>query len=411
MVSLSIAPVRASNGEAASQNGILGAATILRDITEQKQLEARQIAADRMASVGVLAAGVAHEVNNPLMALLANLELALAALESGTHAGTEDLRGQLLDAGNAARMVRDIVRDLNLLSRDEGEVRRPTDVHAVLESAIRISLSDISLRARLVRDLDPVPAVLANESRLGQVFVNLLVNAFQAIPEGDPDRHRITVSTRSAGDMVSISVTDTGMGIPPDVQSRIFTPFFTTKPVGEGTGLGLSICRSIIDRFGGSLTLSSQVGRGSTFVVYLMATSEAPVVLPSRPTRAVSGRRGRVLLVDDDPMILRVLHRILSSRHDVTLASSAHDALDRIADAATPFDLILCDLMMPGMTGIDLYERLSEGEVGPSVPFLFLTGGVFTDKARAFLDVTPVDCIEKPVEADALRRLVAAHMA
>ncbi|ABF87556.1 sensory box sensor histidine kinase [Myxococcus xanthus DK 1622] len=258
------------------------------DITDRKAMQAQLVVSDRLAAVGTLAAGVAHEINNPLAFVLSNLSFlagelhALAPeLPSGRMAELEEV---LREATDGAHRVRQIVRDLRTFSRGDDEVATAVNVQAVLESAITLARSELKLRAQLVRDYCEVPLVEGNEGRFGQVFLNLLINAAQAIPMGQTEQHEVRLSLRSAGDRVIIEVRDTGVGMPPEVRARIFDPFFTTKPVGEGTGLGLSICHGIVTGFGGDISVESEEGRGSTFRVSLPVARRAkePVDPPLR---------------------------------------------------------------------------------------------------------------------------------
>lgn len=388
---------------------VQAAVTVLRDTTAEKAAQAQLMVSDRMASVGMLAAGVAHEINNPLAAVIANLDLAVRDCSDvieqlGGNTQLEDLSEEIGDAVRAAERVRLIVRDLKLFSRAEDEAREAIDVRRVLDSSLRMAWTEIRHRARLVKNYQDVPPVVANESRLGQVFLNLIVNAAQAIAEGRADQNEIRLTTRANGDRVEIDVTDTGPGIPPQVMAHLFTPFFTTKPIGVGTGLGLSICQRLISSVGGEITVDTELGRGTTFRVSLPRrvddVAEAPVEqgpapVPPAPLRA------RILVIDDDEAICRSIKRMLGREHDVVALTLADKALDEIR-AGARFDLILCDLMMPVMTGIDLFNEL--GQVAPeqAARMVFVTGGAFTAKARAFLDQVPNQRIEKPFD---MRRL------
>jgi PAS domain S-box-containing protein len=390
---------------------IVGAVIIARDVTEQRRTEAQLMVSDRMASVGTLAAGVAHEINNPLSAVLGNLELALGETKVlGQRIGTNeigDLQDELQDARDAAERVRQIVRDLRIFSRTEADKREPVDVQRVLESSLRMAWNEIRHRARLATEYNNTPAVEANESRLGQVFLNLIVNAAQAIPEGNAETNRIRVVTGldSAG-RVQVDIHDTGPGIPPEVLRRLFTPFFTTKPAGVGTGLGLSICQRIVTGLGGEIRVQSRVGHGTTFSVLLPASRLDPVVTPLvAPVRRTAIRRGRILVVDDEAMVGATIRRALAAEHDVTTTDNAADAL-ALLDAGQRFDLIFSDLMMPQMTGMDFYERLQINAAEQGSRVIFLTGGAFTQQAQDFLDRVPNQRVEKPFDVAQLRSIV-----
>lgn len=393
----------------------LGGLAMVSDITEQRKLQTQLMVADRMVSVGTLAAGVAHEINNPLTAVLSNLELAIKQIEQRRGADAApwiaEVSDELRDAQDGGKRVQRIVRDLKVFSRGETDKRGPVDLVAVLESALRMTANELRHRAKLVKEFLPIPPVDGDESRFGQVFLNLLVNAAQAIPEGKADSNEVRVRTRQEGDRVVVEVEDTGEGMTADVVARLFTPFFTTKPVGVGTGLGLSICHRIVTAVGGELSVESERGRGTTFRVRLVAASVAvaPPVTAAPVVRSAPGRRGRVLVVDDEPAIGAVLRRHLESEHDVTVTTAAQEALDRVKRGEA-FDVVICDLMMPHMTGMDLYGEIARIAPEQAARMVFLTGGAFTPRAQDFLlDGTKVH-LEKPVDSAALRRVVAERV-
>ena len=414
-VSVSVAETLLSN-EAGEHVGHL---IVVRDVTEQKKLQSQLIVSDRMASVGTLAAGVAHEVNNPLAAIIANLDYI--AEQRGRLLDADDPRdygsflseieAPLTDAAEAARRVRQIVRDLKVFSRSpEAEPRGPISVVTVLDSAVRMAWNELRHRARLIKDYGPVPPVEVNEARLVQVFLNLLVNSAQALPEGSAEQNRVCIRTRAEGDRVIVEVSDTGPGIPPAIISRIFDPFFTTKAVGVGTGLGLAICRRLVTDMGGELGVRSEIGSGTTFRVALPIAGKrsAHPVAPVRPPPA-NLRRGRILVVDDEDLILRAVERILCTEHDIVVSPGAREALALCA-SGEHFDLIMCDLMMPDMTGMDLYVELVRVAPAQAEHIVFLTGGAFTPKARDFLATTPVEHLEKPFEPSNLRAFVQRYL-
>jgi signal transduction histidine kinase/ActR/RegA family two-component response regulator len=396
------------------------------DVTLKKTLESQLMVSDRMASVGTLAAGVAHEINNPLAAVMANLEYIAESIEgatgpsASTYAGRpapmaaglmDEKKAPLGDAREAAQRVRLIVRDLKLFSRSPSEdASGPVDVKAAMESSLGMAWNEIRHRARLVKDYGVVPAVEATEGRLGQVFLNLLVNAAQALPEGRAERNVIRVTTRLAGDRVITEVSDTGPGIPPQIIGRIFDAFFTTKAVGVGTGLGLAICHRIVTDMGGELTVESEVGAGTTFRVALpLAHAEERPLAEAIAQPAVTGRRGRILVVDDEETLVKIVTRLLSREHEVVSTVSAREALE-FCVRGDKFDLILCDLMMPEMTGMDLHRELSLAVPDMANRMIFLTGGAFTQQARNFLTDPPKEHIEKPFDAANIRAIVQRYL-
>lgn len=254
-----------------SQDALPITVAFIRDISARRALEAKAALTDRMATVGAVAAGVAHEVNNPLTYLMLNLDRIARALPKMVRdpSVVTEIASAVESARDGAQRVREIIADLRPFERAVDTELREVDVRAVMRSAVNLAAADIRGRARLIEDLQPVPPVPGSEGRLGQVFLNLLVNAAQAIPAGAPDDHQIRVSTRAAAASVIVEVSDTGCGMPPEVLRRVFDPFFTTKPSGEGTGLGLAICHKIVTTLGGEIQAESQVGVGSVFRVTL----------------------------------------------------------------------------------------------------------------------------------------------
>ncbi|HEU4383665.1 MAG TPA: PAS domain S-box protein [Anaeromyxobacteraceae bacterium] len=388
----------------------------LSDVTEKRRLHAQLIQSDRMASMGTLAAGVAHEINNPLAYVVANLGWVAQALGGAGPGGAvppEDLvemREALEEARGGAERVRAIVRDLKTFSRGDEPARGPTDVRRVLESALNLARNEIRHRARMIKDFGEVPAVEASEHRLGQVFLNLLINAAQAIPEGRADKNQVRAVTRTddRGRAV-VEIHDTGTGIPPEHLASIFEPFFTTKPPGVGTGLGLAICHGIVTGLGGEIRVTSRPGHGSVFQVILPPARGQPDA-PAARAVAPPVSRARILVVDDEPLVGRAVQRILGARHEVVVESSGRAALARVERGET-FDLLLCDLMMPELTGQDLLEALERTAPDLAGRVAFLTGGAFTPAAREFLERTARPRLDKPFEAQALERLVAGELA
>jgi len=380
-----------------------------RDITERKAIQAKLVEADRLAALGVLSAGVAHEINNPLAYVLLNLEYLMRELPKLAEPSEklDDLMSRVRDACHGAERVATIVRDLRTFARGDQGARRVVDVRDVIEAAINIAKNELDRKAQLVRNYSEVPALDGNPNRLEQVFLNLLLNAAQAFATADPERNEIRLTVRAERGLVTVDVSDNGSGIAPHLTGRIFDPFFTTKPVGIGTGLGLPICRSIVRAHGGDITVSSVLGEGATFTVSLPASRQATHAQPSqKPSEPGLRTRGRVLIVDDEAAVARTLGLLLQSEHDLSLASSGEDALRllRAAAEAGGFDAIICDLMMPGMTGIELYELIKSEYPGLERRVVFMTGGVSMLRATEFLATVKNPTFEKPFDMDELRK-------
>ena len=377
-----------------------------RDVTERREMFEKMALADRMLTVGTLAAGVAHEINNPLAYTAANLEVLaseLACMLAGvpTRLPPGNLAPLVADAREGVARVSAIVRDLRSLARPEDDTRRPVDVVPVLASSIKMAHNEIRHRARVVETYVPrVPAVLAHASRLGQVFLNLLLNAAQAIPEGRADDNEIRVRAAAAADgrHVRIEIEDTGIGIPASLQRRIFDPFFTTKAPGVGMGLGLAISHQIVRAMDGEITVESQPGSGTTFRVTLpIAPEKTEVLAPVMPS--VPAHAARILLIDDEVALGRSLCALLSGDHEVVPVTCARDALAKLSGGER-FDVILCDLMMPDVSGIDLYNQIASAHRERVV---FMTGGAFTPQAREFLARCDRPRLDKPFSEHELR--------
>jgi CheY-like chemotaxis protein len=369
---------------------------------------------DRLAALGTLSAGVAHEINNPLTYVLVNIEHVTRQLRahvaSGEPLGLEDIEAQIVALGQAlegASRVRAIVRDLMTFASGHVDAKSLVDVRRVLDAALQMTAYELRHRARVERRMREVPPVFANEAQLGQVFLSLLVNAVRAIPEGDVANNVVTVETDLLADgRVAVVVSDTGEGIAAADLPRIFDPFFTTHPNGESTGLGLSIAHGIVASLAGSLTASSTLGKGTAFRVELPA---APGY--ERLTRGAAGfaparaARLRVLIVDEDARVAEAIAMSLADEHDAESTTDAAEVLTRIG-RGDYHDVILCDLMMPNVTGMDLYREVIRVAPHLASRIVFMTGGVYTARARAFVEGLPNRCIEKPPDMGKLRDLI-----
>jgi CheY-like chemotaxis protein len=394
---------------------------------ELEALATERRQAERMASIGMLSASIAHEINNPLAVVTGNLDLVAIRLkevlaepqESAADSMPAELRellasaeAPLHDALEAAERVREIVRDLKVFSRsDTDDVVGPVDLHEVIESSLRMTSNEIRHRAHFVRDFGEVPPVLGNPSRLGQVLLNLIVNAAQAIPPGQAGAHEVRVSTAmQSADHVLVEIADTGVGIPPDKLGKIFEPFFTTKPAGVGSGLGLAICHRIITELGGTISVDSIVGKGSVFRIVLRRATGCPDA-ELRPAASLAapaptiGRSARILVVDDEPALCSTIERILRREHEVVAVTSAEEAT-RIIETGERFDVILSDLMMPEMTGMELHALLMQMLPDQAGRMIFMSGGALTQEGAQFLRQQGCAAIDKPFRAAALRDLV-----
>jgi PAS domain S-box-containing protein len=397
-----------------SENGVL---VLLQDVSEREraarekeQFRAEVESSQRLASLGLLAAGVGHEINNPLTYVIGNVQFVLDRLleeRPADDGSTEELVQLLRDAMEGAGRIRSVVRDLRTFSRLESEEHAAIELAEVVDSALAIVANELRHRARVVKRYESVAPVRGDSSRLGQVFLNLLTNAAQAIRVGQAGTNEVRIAIESVPDeRVVVSIGDTGEGIPPEIVGKIFDPFFTTKPVGQGTGLGLSICQRIVAEHGGTLAVESRVGEGTTFRLTLPTIPREALPAPpsSRPAAAETARSS-ILVVDDEPAVLRVVSLVLGDEHDVSVVRSGEAALAKI-EAGDRFDVIFCDVMMPTMAGPEVYERVRAVDPSQASRIVFMSGGVFSLEARKVLDRLPNERLDKPFRAEELHELV-----
>lgn len=390
-----------------ADNKTVGFVSVHRDLSERRQLQAQLQVADRLASLGTLAAGVAHEVNNPLSFIRANLthigtELSDSPLPSPQK---EEVDAAIRECLDGVARIASIVRDLKSFARgDGGDAPAASDLKATISLALKMADNVIRHRAKLVVEVpDGLPMVTGHVGRLAQVFLNLLINAAHALPENRAEENTIKVRAFVDGGFVMTEVADTGVGMSPDVLRRAFDPFFTTKPMGVGTGLGLSVCHGIVETYGGDITAESKVGTGSTFRVSLPVNREAAMSAGASLASAEKsgGPRATVLVVDDEPYITKSLQRMLGRAHDVVVFNDPVAALNHLKERPN-YDLVLCDVMMPAMSGLDLLERLSRDVPAQAERFVFMTGGTFTPEAQQALEKTHRPALMKPLDRAAL---------
>jgi PAS domain S-box-containing protein len=401
-----LAPIRDAAG---AVTGVLG---VSHDMSEPRRLQAAIIQSDRVRAMGTLAASVAHEINNPLTYVMSHLEylaqaldqqLAALAAEPGLAAAAARaqalvMQAELAPAREGIQRIATITRDLGTFSRPQDTRLEPIDVRRVIEAVLKLSRKNVEARARLALSLAEVAPVVANEARLCQVVMNLLANAQHALDGGTPP-HEIALTTGNEGDRVIIEVADTGPGVPVADRERVFEPFVTSKPLGQGTGLGLFVCRNIVRGLGGEISVRDRPGGGAIFRVELPAARRASVAATTPPAaphpRKVSGR---VLLIDDDPLVARALALQLEQQGFETevVMDAAGAAAALLGESA--FDLIYCDLMMKGTTGMDLHALVAARAPHRLAHMVFMTGGAFTAPAAVFLAEHRQVCVEKPFD-------------
>ncbi|MEO6602032.1 MAG: ATP-binding protein [Polyangiaceae bacterium] len=378
-------------------------------------LEQRVQSHDRMASIGTLTAGVVHGINNPLSYVIANLEYVKRLLSKGPERlepnALAELGDVLDDSLDGADRVRRIVSDLGTFSSPFHGRSTAVDLERATERALSVAANEIRHRARVERDFSGVAAAVGSEAKLVQVILNVLINAAHSIEPGAIDRNAITVRTRSdAQGRPTLEIEDTGCGIAKEHLGRVFDPFFTTKPVGVGSGLGLSIAHRIVRELDGEIQIESVHGQGTRVLITLQSAPMAPMTPPQEtiPPLSSDRLRARVLVVDDEPAILRAFRRVLFS-HDVSVAASGLEAIQKLGESS-PFDVIFCDVMMPEMSGVEVYQRIRERFPGQEHRLVFMTGGAFAEPAARFIEETSNPKLKKPFTGSSLCALVASMM-
>ena len=375
---------------------------IIRDITERKITEARLNESSRLASVGELAAGVAHEINNPLAAIiLASDFLLKSGLPPETAA---DVKVISESAQRAAR----IVQNMLLFARKTEPKPEQMAIDLVVQQAIELKTHDFRLnQIESCMEVEPgLPDCLIDRHQIGQVIINVLNNAEHALVA-----HRgggtIDIRVHSTQNCVVLTISDDGPGIDLDLMPKIFEPFFTTKPAGEGTGLGLSICYGIIQQHGGEMWAENNKNGGASFIIQLPINGKEPVSGPasSRLEATADVSKTRLLIVDDEPNILDLVARSLSGEIDITdQAESGDIALEMVRD--TNYDCILLDLKMPGTNGIDFYKTVVASDPKLADRIIFMTGDTARRESAAFLEDKRNPVIIKPFQVEHVKKVV-----
>ena len=389
--------------------------SILAD-AERKRILGRLEEAERFAALGRLAASVGHEINNPLTFVSMNLDLV--AIQVKRHLG--DVLGAAKDLADVQIMlkecrvgvdrIRDIVKDLQRLSGKPEVTREAFSLNTLVDESLAMAGSNVLRGATVHKEYADLPMVVGDRSALGQVLLNLIFNAAQALPTGSAESNHITLRTLVSDGAVIVEVGDTGRGIPPEVLPHIFDPFYTTKSPRDVTGLGLTVSYRIVSDHGGHIDVDSEEGKGSLFRVILpVGGPPLTVAVPSTKPGPDSGPgAGRILIIDDLTTILRAITDALPE-HDVTVVAKASEAFARFASNET-FDVILCDLMMPHIGARDVLERLERDWPHLAGRLIFMTNGAFTAEALEFLQRTKQRVLVKPFSVDELRVTILMHL-
>ncbi|MEE8353056.1 MAG: PAS domain S-box protein [Dehalococcoidales bacterium] len=387
---------------------------VLEDITERRlaenrrrDLEQRALLSSRMASIGEMASGIAHEINNPVASIVG---LADLLLEGDIP---PDVREDIGVIHAEAERVAGIVRKLLTFSRRSDPERELVNVNEIVQTTLDVRAYEIGTsNIDVVTSLDPeLPATMADGSQLQQVFLNLIINAEMAMREKG-GRGRLRIETGAEDGMLRVVFIDNGPGIAPEILDKIFDPFFTTRKKGQGTGLGLSVCHGIVSEHGGRIHATSTGGKGATFAVELpIVCEEKPAELPEPDVEVPLGpSTARILAVDDEPAVLRFLARALGgSGYLVDCVDSARDVVERLRRAE--YDLVLLDIKLPGTSGIDIYRHIQRRIPAVAKRIIFITGDIIAADTRSFLARTKARHIVKPFSAERLRKEVTRALA
>ena len=392
-------------------HGAPGVLAFARDVTERKAFQRRLVESDRLAALGTLAAGVAHEINNPLT--YAQLSAQRIARVIDTIELPDDvratLRNHLEDIRHGIQRVASVTTSLHSFVTRDDDAAGPVELDHVLSRALKMVDNELRHTANLVLDTTDVPPVIGNALRIEQVLVNVLINAIKALSPSAGASHEIRVGLAHAGARVTVTITDTGTGIPPAVRDRIFDPFFTTREIGHGMGLGLSVSKTIVEKYGGEIEIESTENVGTTVRVHLRKFSGGSTIVANPEPAPSRVPRLRILVVDDEPMICEILHRILREDHEVTMATTGQAALAALAD--TNVDLILCDVMMPGMNGDELHRRITAEHPDMRDRIVFMSGGAMGSEIEELLEGLPNPRLAKPFRVEDVLAVVGRSVA
>jgi len=416
-IKLVVRPLRDGAGERVGWVGVF------REAGAQPMWQSRMLHTEKMAVLGRLLSGIAHELNNPLTTVLGYAQLLLS------HHAAPDHNAELLRVYQEADRARQIVQHVLLFARQAEPERRPVDLNEIVEQTVNLRSYELKLENIAVElDLAPgLPPTFADLHQLQQVVLNLVLNAEQAILRSSSGegrlRGRIRIRARAAAaNRLRLEVSDDGPGVPPEIASRIFDPFFTTKPLHEGTGLGLSIAYGIVQEHGGEIYLAKEhppdFSTGATFAVELPALvselKSRPEPAPARPASLVPAAAAgqppaagklRVLVVEDEPTVAQLITDVLTEEgHEVEAVLDGAEGLERVLHE--PCDLVICDLKMPRLDGQAFYKALMEAGSPAQHRVLFITGDTLARRTLDFLDRHSLPYVAKPFQVEELKRAV-----
>jgi PAS domain S-box-containing protein len=382
------------------------------DVTAERDAQRQLLLADRLAALGMLVAGIGHEINNPAAYVALGVQQISRHLRGARQQGADEQRATLErvlpildDVAAGVNRIAEIVGELKLFSRNPDiDAHGSIDLNGVVRSAAALVQAELRSRARIHLELGELPPAPGAWARLSQVVLNLLINAAQAIAPGAPERNQVMVRTRHAEGTLEIVVRDSGCGIAPAALARIFDPFYTTKPVGEGTGLGLAISYDIVRRLGGTIAVDSELGRGASFTVSLPYEGVRAQAAPRAESWGEAS--GSVLVVDDERPLATAIARELGARMQVELVHSGSEALRALG--RDRFDAVLCDLRMPDLSGAEVWRRTRARDRAQAARFVFITGAAGAAGEAEFLREAGRPVLEKPFGMSELWRTVGA---
>lgn len=388
-----------------SKGEFIGSVYVLRDITEQKRLREQLVQSEKMAAVGQLVSGVAHELNNPLAGVMGYSQLLL--MNNGLDSKTQSYLNKISKESDRAK---NIVNNLLTFARKHKPEKKYLDINTILDQTIELRAYDLKVsNIQVLKDFESdLPKTMADFNQLQQVFLNIMNNAHQAIQESK-GKGEIRIRTEKAGEMIRIILEDTGPGIPEENLNKIFEPFFTTKDVGRGTGLGLSISYGIIQQHGGKIYARSILGQGATFVIELPVLKEEKVGAYDKKEKPKSVIRKiekkNILAIDDEQSILDILSNALQQQgHQVDVASNGRTGLSKVK--ATDYDLIITDIKMPDFDGRRFYEEVKKYDEELAKKIIFTTGDLANPETEAFLDKVRQPCIPKPFDLEDVKQTI-----
>jgi two-component system cell cycle sensor histidine kinase/response regulator CckA len=387
--------------------------SILNDITERNRLREQTLLSDKLSTVGTLAAGIIHEINNPMTFLLANLEYINKQIQVVMHDKKKQqdflqkLNEIIEESIQGVQSVNTIIKDLKGFARVDYKHFVPANVHEAISVAIHMAHSQYKNKAKLETDFAvDMPLLMLDVNKLEQVILNLIVNAAQAMDNSNYCNNLICIKTTKEINAIRIDISDTGIGISSDILPRIFEPFFTTKPVGVGTGLGLSICYDIVKNMGGEIKVDSVPQKGTVFSIYLPMQLTVSPGAESPKLEPVIETPKNILVVNDSPALLIIIKRILEKHHQVTTCDS-RAALELLVSPKKKFDAIITDLNMPDISGIDIYKYVSKNIPELENRIIFITSGAYTAMMKEFISSINNPLLEKPFTTNQLQQALS----